>query len=409
MRPIKITVFGDILLEAPLFELAKKETGFDFDTPFAPLAPLIADSDVVIGNLETPLAGASAGYVEDCFSLNSPDALAVALGKLGFDFFTTANNHCLDRGLDGLYRTLDVLDSLGIGHTGTYREPTDGSGAGYLSVGELRIAIVAYTYGTNFANNGVWLGDRERCVDLLMPQGAPSRIRPLPSQEGQVDYGEAAAFVERIAGRALTMGEKQTFKRILHLSTVTVDDIVHFDVLEPYLARMEASIREARRKADLVLVLPHTGGQFNTSPGSYSLYVAERAMGAGADAVLCAHSHTIQQGVMRGRIPCFYSLGNVSMFPVGDYLDINCLPEYGMAVHLYWNQKRMQRVSFSLFKMHLKDGNMTVVPVDTLLEQAEGPGEREKLLRDVDSLCRRITGKTFPTIEREFEFYKEKE
>ena len=409
MKPIKITVFGDIMVEAPFFKQAKKEAGFDFDTPFSHLSHLLADSDAVIGNLETPLGGECKGYVEDCFSFNSPDVLAASLQKLGFVYFSTANNHCLDRGMEGLCRTLDVLDSLGIGHTGTYRNPTWEPKAGCLSVGGLKIAIVAYTYGTNFTNNGVWLGDKERCVDLLMPQGAPSRIRTPPPHEGQADFGAAVSFVERIAGRPLSMEEKQTYKRIMHLSTVTVDDVVRSDVLDPYLARMEADIQEAKQKADLVLALLHTGGQFNTSPGSYSLYVVEKAVHAGADAVLCAHSHTIQPGVMRSDTPCFYSLGNVSMYPVGDYLDMNCLPEYGMAVHLYLTDKKIQKVTFSLFKMYLENGDMAVVPVDVLLERMKDRREREELIRDVNGLCRRITGKTFPTVDREFEFFKEKE
>ena len=122
MSLTKITVFGDIMLEAPLFQQLKGREPSDFEKPFAPLRPLLESSDLVVGNLETPLAGGAVGYVEDCFSFNAPDAFAHALRQLGFGFFTTANNHCLDRGYAGLCRTLDVLDSLGIPHTGTYRD-----------------------------------------------------------------------------------------------------------------------------------------------------------------------------------------------------------------------------------------------------------------------------------------------
>ena len=82
------------------------------------------------------------------------------------------------------------------------------------------------------------------------------------------------------------------------------------------------------------------------------------------------------------------------MYPVGDYLDMSCLPEYGMAVHLYLTNKKIQKVTFSLFKMYLQNGDMAVVPVDVLLERMEDRREREELIRDVNSLCRRITGKT---------------
>ncbi|MFR3323636.1 MAG: CapA family protein [Oscillospiraceae bacterium] len=43
----------------------------------------------------------------------------------GFDLLSTANNHCRDKGLDGLYRTLDVLDEAGLAHVGTYRSQAE--------------------------------------------------------------------------------------------------------------------------------------------------------------------------------------------------------------------------------------------------------------------------------------------
>ena len=52
------------------------------------------------------------------YSFNTPDEFADILPDAGFGFVSTANNHCLDRGTAGLYRTLDVLDRVGIGHTG---------------------------------------------------------------------------------------------------------------------------------------------------------------------------------------------------------------------------------------------------------------------------------------------------
>ena len=44
------------------------------------------------------------------------------LKSIGFDLVTTANNHCMDKGYNGLSRTLDVLDQAELKHVGTYRQ-----------------------------------------------------------------------------------------------------------------------------------------------------------------------------------------------------------------------------------------------------------------------------------------------
>ena len=59
--------------------------------------------------METPLAGAKHGGYTGYPMFNAPDALAVSLRAAGFDLVITAHNHCLDRGVAGLQRTLEVL------------------------------------------------------------------------------------------------------------------------------------------------------------------------------------------------------------------------------------------------------------------------------------------------------------
>ena len=53
--------------------------------------------------------------------LNFPDEFASAVKKSGIDLVSTANNHLLDKGKEGALRTLDVLDNVGLEHTGSYR------------------------------------------------------------------------------------------------------------------------------------------------------------------------------------------------------------------------------------------------------------------------------------------------
>ncbi len=175
----KITVFGDIMVEPPFLQQVKTSDGYDFVPSFAPLKGILEDSDYVIANLETPLAGEEAGYTSRIVSFNAPDCLLDGLKEIGVDAVSTANNHCLDRGYEGLARTLDALDRYGIAHTGTYRAGETGDRIHYFTVGQTRFALISYTFSTNAVINGYILEDGTKdCVNLLHPQVGGKPIFP---------------------------------------------------------------------------------------------------------------------------------------------------------------------------------------------------------------------------------------
>ena len=121
---------------------------YNYSGCFTQVTPEIEAADIAICNFETTLGGAPySGYPQFC----SPDAYAEAVRNAGFDIFLTANNHCMDTRTRGLVRTLDVLDSLGIKHLGTYRNQAerDSLYPYILEHGGMRIALLNYTYDTN--------------------------------------------------------------------------------------------------------------------------------------------------------------------------------------------------------------------------------------------------------------------
>ncbi|MDF1559504.1 MAG: CapA family protein [Bacteroidales bacterium] len=121
---------------------------WSYDSVFSFVAPLISDADVAIGNLEVTLGGPPyKGYPQ----FSSPDALAEACRDAGFDILVTANNHAADRGQKGIFRTIRVLDSLGIRHSGTWNssEERDTLSPLMISHDSITIALLSYTYGTN--------------------------------------------------------------------------------------------------------------------------------------------------------------------------------------------------------------------------------------------------------------------
>ena len=396
----KITIIGDIMVEPPFMQQVTKDGVCDFYPSLAPLKTLFRESDYVIGNLETPLAGEEAGYTSRIVSFNAPDCLAEALKKLGLDAVTTSNNHAVDRGYEGLARTIDVLDKVGLAHTGTYKKDFTGDRNLYFTVGDTTVALLNYTYAVNYGLNKERLsGNWADSVNKLRPlSNVPLLTLPMPQP-----YLDTKAFIQELLQRDMTWEEGIKLKLAMHIPTVTVDDNVYEDELDEYMRRIGEDYALARQKADLVLFYPHAGGQFNEEPGKYSVRLMEKAVEMGFDAVLMAHSHTTQKACYNAEIPCFYSLGNVTMSPGTFYSHSACLPEYGLAVHLYLEDKKIAKTTFSIFKMVEENGEaLRVVPVTELYKTLDSEGQA-KLLTDVDAVYARVAGKAHTGLQEEYE------
>ena len=145
--PIDITIaaVGDVLPHTQIVDsVYNPVTGsYDFYPVFAPVAPYLARADYAVANLETPLGGVDKGYSGNP-PFNAPDSLAGALRDAGIDLVSTANNHALDQGWDGLVRTLDVLDDSGLSHVGTYRNSRDRAAPFIVDIKGIKVAFLNY-------------------------------------------------------------------------------------------------------------------------------------------------------------------------------------------------------------------------------------------------------------------------
>jgi poly-gamma-glutamate synthesis protein (capsule biosynthesis protein) len=141
---------GDVLVhqDRALTRGAETPSGYDFSAVLAPVAPMIGAADLAICHMETPVAppgGPYRGYPSFAVQPEIVDALAGA----GYDLCSTASNHSLDDGFDGLVRTLDVLDDAGVAHTGTYRSEAESLEPRIVDVGGVRVGHVASTFSLN--------------------------------------------------------------------------------------------------------------------------------------------------------------------------------------------------------------------------------------------------------------------
>ncbi|MBB5871031.1 poly-gamma-glutamate synthesis protein (capsule biosynthesis protein) [Allocatelliglobosispora scoriae] len=150
-RTITILGSGDVLLHPDLWAQAKRDGGgrdYDFGPLFGAVRPLIESSDLAICHLETPVAppgGPFRGYP----NFLVPPQIITELRELGYDTCSTASNHSLDGGQDGIKRTLDAFDRIGLAHTGTARTAAERAKPNLLDVRGVKIAQLSYTYGFN--------------------------------------------------------------------------------------------------------------------------------------------------------------------------------------------------------------------------------------------------------------------
>ena len=146
---ITISAVGDLMCHSVQFEYA--ETGkdtFDFNPVYRLVKSYLSYADFTIGNLETVIAGKDkkfSGYP----LFNSPDEYITALKDAGFDLLFTSNNHALDRGEYGVLRTIKILNENKINYDGTFISQKDRDSTRIFDLKGIRVAFLAYTYGTN--------------------------------------------------------------------------------------------------------------------------------------------------------------------------------------------------------------------------------------------------------------------
>ncbi len=147
---LNLIFVGDVMGHSPQINSAYDEATktYSYDSVFTRMKGVFSYADLTIANLEVTLAGEPySGYPQ----FSSPDNLVDGLMSAGVDVLVTANNHSVDRGKDGIIRTIDVLSQKRIPHTGTFKDSAHRETINPLIVEKngFRLGLLNYTYGTN--------------------------------------------------------------------------------------------------------------------------------------------------------------------------------------------------------------------------------------------------------------------
>jgi len=159
-REARVSFAGDIIMHIPVKSCAlsrdrrgpeKKGTlnnrGFDY--LFDRMRGTFAGSDIVVGNMEFPVAPPyeSRPYIFNCY----PEVLA-ALRKAGFTMMHMANNHILDQEEKGVVSSLEHVKRAGLDNLGVARDEKTARTGIVKEIGGMRIGFIGYT---GYLNRGL--------------------------------------------------------------------------------------------------------------------------------------------------------------------------------------------------------------------------------------------------------------
>ena len=272
---------GDILFHDLVIQSGyNSATGtYNYDEIFPFFSQYVSKMDYAVANLEVTLCGSDNGYAYKgypCF--NSPDAVADALKKAGFDMLLTANNHSYDTRNVGFLRTQQVIKDRGLDYIGTRTDPND---ANYIvkDINGIKVGMVCYTYNTQQDENG-----------KIYLNGIPLTVED-SKLVNSFNYYQLDSFYSRLSGQ---------------------------------LAEMKSLGAEA------TVLFIHWGDEYQTTPNSHQTKMAQALCDLGIDVIMGNHAHVPQPVELltskedeNHKTLCLYSTGNsisniyeTSKFPV---------------------------------------------------------------------------------------------
>ena len=153
-RGFSLFASGDLLIHDSVIRQARADSGgsgYEFRTMLAAAKPVASAADLAICHMET-VYGKDGGPFSGYPAFMTPPQLAQAVKDTGYDSCSTASNHTLDAGSEGVRRTLDAMDRAGLRHVGSARTAAESARTAMLRAGGkggAKVAQLAYTYGTN--------------------------------------------------------------------------------------------------------------------------------------------------------------------------------------------------------------------------------------------------------------------
>lgn len=158
---VKILAMGDMIFHQPLVKNYRSNDSYDFTPIFNNISSDINEADLAIANFE---GSVNSNRKLSGFPLfNFPKETIYSLKNSGFDLLSTANNHALDTGLDGIAETISHINESGMKNFGTLKE--DGDKGIIVEKNGIKIGLISFTDSLNGMDS--LMRDKEYSVNIF--------------------------------------------------------------------------------------------------------------------------------------------------------------------------------------------------------------------------------------------------
>ncbi len=282
---VTVRIVGDIMLGRGVAAVAPPGEPV---TSLRPLARHLRSADLTIGNLESTLSTDGVPQQPGDDSFAAPPSVLDGLAGLGVDGLSLANNHTGDYGTGALLDTVAAVRRSAVRGFGAGRDLRAASRPAIFTVSGVRIGVTAFNA----------IGETPRAASRT--PGALS-VR-MPPRTGPLQ--------------------------------------------EPDLRHLEGVVRRMASRTDVVIVIPHWGGNYTHVADPAQRDVGRRLVDAGADLVVGGHPHWVQ-GVEPYRDAVIaHSLGNL----VFD-MDFMSQTMEGVTLTATFEGDRLVRVALAAYRM----------------------------------------------------------
>lgn len=259
---IHIMAVGDDLMHQGVLRTGLQDDGsYNFEGLFTYISDYLDVADIKIINQETVFAGNDKEFTTYPV-FNSPVEISDGITNAGFNVVLHASNHACDMGISGLEYCIDYWKN---NHpevlvTGAYGSEGRNDEIPMIEIEGVKFAVLNYTYSAN--------------------------------------------------AEVLARGLDEHLNILCYYDPNTRE--LNFNRLNPMVLE---DIERAKEVADIVVVCPHWGVEYQTRENNFQDEAARAMIDAGADIIIGAHPHVCQpvewivtdagnEGI------CYYSLGN---------------------------------------------------------------------------------------------------
>ena len=260
---IEMSIAGDYIIYDSMYSYASTLTddgSYDFKPMVRNLRKFTENCDLNYYNQETILAGDElepSSYP----AFVSPTEAGDAMLDLGFNLVSTATNHSLDGGEDGVLAQLKYWEknSDKAFMTGTFSSQEKRDEVHILECNGITYSMLSYTYATN---------------GIPLPEGKEYLVNVWPTD--------------------------------FEINDPDMDVEYH-----KYKEQVKKDVEAVRDKVDFLIVCMHSGVEYAVDESDYQRDMAKYLASLGVDLVIGTHPHVIQPAEYIGDTLVYYSMGNL--------------------------------------------------------------------------------------------------